>query len=80
MRSAFDLLVFPNSIFTQIFILKGYVLFGEIAPKNNHYYYYCRTYISKFVLGNGFFKSIFKLVLEMDLFYLFSNYIFPLSS
>ena len=40
MRSAFNLLVFPNSKFTQFFIWRDYVLSGEIALKNNHYYYY----------------------------------------
>ena len=43
MHSAFNQLVFPNSMFTPlffIFYLKGYVLSGEIALKNNHYYYY----------------------------------------
>ena len=40
MCSAFDMLVFPNSMFTPFFIWKGYVLSGEIAQKNNHYYYY----------------------------------------
>ena len=40
MRSAFDRLVFPNSMFTPFFIRKGYVLSGEIALKNSHYYYY----------------------------------------
>ena len=39
MHSAFNLLVFPNSMFTLFFKLKGYVLSGEIALKNNHYYY-----------------------------------------
>ena len=37
---AFNLLVFPNSMLTPIFfITKGYVLSGEIALRNNHYYY-----------------------------------------
>ena len=49
MHSAFNLFVFPNSMFTSlffvvvvfyIFLLKGYELSGEIALKNNHYYYY----------------------------------------
>ena len=43
MHSAFNLLVFPNSMFTPLlwfFYWKGYVLSGEIALKNNHYYYY----------------------------------------
>ena len=40
MHSAFNLLVFPNSMFTPFFIWKGYVLSGEIALENNHYYYY----------------------------------------
>ena len=40
MRSAFILLVFPNSMFTPILVRKGYVLSGEIALINNHYYYY----------------------------------------
>ena len=40
MRSAFDLLVFPNSMFTPFFMWKDNVLSGEIALKNNHYYYY----------------------------------------
>ena len=46
MHSAFNLLVFPNSMFTPLLLLcffyvsKGYELSGEIALKNNHYYYY----------------------------------------
>ena len=42
MRSALDLLVFPNSMFTSFYVCKGYVLSGEIALVNNHcnYYYY----------------------------------------
>ena len=41
MRSAFNLLVFPNSMFMQFFLIwKGYVLSGEIAIKNDHYFYY----------------------------------------
>ena len=49
MHSAFNLFVFPNSMFTplllfcfvfKIFLWKGYELSGEIALKNNHYYYY----------------------------------------
>ena len=44
MHSAFNLLVFPNSMFHRccccFFYWKGYVLSGEIALKNNHYYYY----------------------------------------
>ena len=42
MHSAFNLFVFPNSMFTPLlffFIWKGYELSGEIALKNNHYYY-----------------------------------------
>ena len=45
MHSAFNLLVFPNSMFTPLllflfcFYWKGYVLSGKIALKNNHYYY-----------------------------------------
>ena len=31
MRSAFNLLVFPNSMLTPFFIWKGYVLLGEIV-------------------------------------------------
>ena len=42
MRSDFNLLFFPNSMFTPFFILKGYVLSGEIALKYNYYYYYHR--------------------------------------
>ena len=43
-HSAFNLLVFPNYLFTLFFalLMKGYVLSGEIALKNNHYYYYFR--------------------------------------
>ena len=51
MHSAFNLFVFPNSMFTplllfflNIFLWKGYELSGEIAPKNNHYYYYYYYY------------------------------------
>ena len=46
MHSAFNLFVFPNSMFTLLllfvlfFIWKGYELSGEIALKNKHYYYY----------------------------------------
>ena len=42
MHSAFNLFVFPNSMFTPLlfFLLKVYELSGEIALKNNHYYYY----------------------------------------
>ena len=40
MGSAFNLLVFPNSMFTPFFHVKGYVLFGEIVLNDNHYYYY----------------------------------------
>ena len=40
MRSAFNHLVFPNSMFTPFSMWKGYVLSGEIAPKTNHYYYH----------------------------------------
>ena len=39
MRGAFNLLVLPNSMLTQIFLGKRYVLSGEIALKDNHYYY-----------------------------------------
>ena len=44
MHNAFGLLVFPNSMFAPLFYFlfyrNGYVLSGEIALKNNHYYYY----------------------------------------
>ena len=40
MRSAFNLFVFPNSMFTPFFIRMGYVLSGEIALINNQYYYH----------------------------------------
>ena len=40
MCSAFNLLVFPNSMLTPFFIWKEYVPSWEIAPKNNHYYHY----------------------------------------
>ena len=39
MRSAFNLLFFPNSMFTPFFFWKGYVLSGELALINIHYYY-----------------------------------------
>ena len=42
MHSAFNLLVFPNSTFTPLlfFLMKGLcALSGEIALKNNYYYY-----------------------------------------
>ena len=39
MRSAFNLFVFAKSMFTLFFIWKGYVLSGEIALNDNHYYY-----------------------------------------
>ena len=35
MRSVFNLLVFPNSMFTSFFVWKGYVLSWEIALNNN---------------------------------------------
>ena len=54
MRSAFNLLVFPNSMFTPIFIWKGYVLSGEIVLKNNHYNnYYYYVLINKPTYNNG---------------------------
>ena len=43
MHSAFNLLFFPNSMFSSLWFftkLQVYVLSGEIALKNNHYYYY----------------------------------------
>ena len=44
MHSAFNLFVFPNSMFTPLllifYIWKRYELSGEIALRNNHYYYY----------------------------------------
>ena len=47
MHSAFNLFVFLNYMFTSlllffynIFLWMGYELSGEIALKNNHYYYY----------------------------------------
>ena len=40
MRSSFNLLVFPNSMFTPFCIWKGYELSGEIALTNDQYYYY----------------------------------------
>ena len=46
MRSAFNQLVLPNSMFAPFFIWKGYVLSGEIAHKNNHYYYYYERKLS----------------------------------
>ena len=47
MHCAFNLLVFPNSMFTLslLFYLKGYVLSGEIALKNYHYYYYYSIHV-----------------------------------
>ena len=50
MRSAFNLLVFRNSMFNRYLfsflpLWKGYVLSGEIALKNNHYYYYHQHYL-----------------------------------
>ena len=56
MHSAFNLFIFPNYMFTSLllfffflyffiyFLWKGYELSGEIALKNNHYYYYCLNY------------------------------------
>ena len=38
MRSAFNLLVFPNSMFTPFFYVKGLCALLEIAFKNNQYY------------------------------------------
>ena len=58
MHSAFNLFVFPNSMFTSLFFFflwKGYELSGEIALKNNHYYYYC-IYLSSLkqrMIDNG---------------------------
>ena len=45
MHSAFNLFVFPNSMFTPLLLLfflymKGYERSGEIALKNNNNYYY----------------------------------------
>ena len=40
MRRALNLLVFPYCMFTPFFTLKGYVLSGDIALINKHYYYY----------------------------------------
>ena len=40
MRSALNLLVLPNSMSTPFVIWKGYVLSGEIAPKNNNNGYF----------------------------------------
>ena len=40
MRSAFNLMVFPNSMSTPFFIWNGYVPSWEIALKYKHYYYY----------------------------------------
>ena len=54
MRSAFNLFVFHNSMFTQFLMCKGYVLSGEVALKNNHYYY--DVYILSF-----FIKIVFQL-------------------
>ena len=48
MRSAFNLLVFPNSMFTP-FLYEGAVCSGEIALKNNHYYYLCSEKIKVYV-------------------------------
>ena len=39
MRSGFNLLVFPNSMFTP-FLYESAMCSGEIALINNHYYYY----------------------------------------
>ena len=50
MHSAFNLFVFPNSMFTPLLLLfcfftwKGNELSGEIALKNKHYYYYQRKW------------------------------------
>ena len=44
MHSAFNLLVFPNAMFTPLlflFIERAMCSRGEIALKNNHYYYQC---------------------------------------
>ena len=58
MHSAFNLFVFPNSMFTPLlfFKWKGYVLSEEIALTNNHYYYYKIAHNKKFCcsFGNDF--------------------------
>ena len=57
MHSAFNLLVFHNSMFTSLLLFfylwwKDYVLAGEIALRNTHYYYYyyieCLFWLSLF--------------------------------
>ena len=50
MCSSFNLLVFPNSMSTQFFIWKGYVLSGEIALENNHHYYYSSKPLNAFII------------------------------
>ena len=68
MHSSFNLLFFPNSMFTQLqfFYMKGYVLSGEIALKNNHYYFYC---LEEFHLTiKFFFASILHILLSLLLF------------
>ena len=45
MRSAFNLLVFPNSM-----LFFNEMLSGEIALENNHYYYYVLG-MTKYIIG-----------------------------
>ena len=57
MHSAFNLFVFPDSMFTPLlfyFCRKGYVLCGEIALKNDHhcYYYYLTDHTLYVSLSN----------------------------
>ena len=42
MYSAFNLLVFPNSMFTPLLLLfERAMCYGKTALNNNNYYYYC---------------------------------------
>ena len=77
MRSAFNLFVFPISMFTPFFIWKGYVFSWEIALKNNHYYcyyYYYVYWLNAKYLNTSFLLIIFKCIIGYCIFYIYSSY------
>ena len=61
MRSTFNLLGFPNSMFKPFFLWRGYVLSGEISLKNNHYYHYYYIAHSMIVLWLELSTEIFQM-------------------
>ena len=78
MHNAFHLLVFPNSMFTPLFVFfkcQGYVFSGEIALKNNHYYYH-----SLLDLNHSVISSISKLVAFIMVFVLEFSFRMSVSS